>query len=68
MGEEVKEVKFPYTVNVDNAKLNDNKCCSEVSNYTGFSFFRCSKEVKEYIDGIGFCGIHAKSIKNWRKK
>ena len=59
---------FPYTVKVGYAKLNDWICCSEVSDHTGYHFWRCNRKVKETISGIGFCGIHARSIKRWRLK
>ena len=57
---------FPYSVEIKYAKYNDDRCCSEVSDHTGFHFYRCKHKVKETIDGIGFCGIHARSIKKWR--
>lgn len=55
--------KFPFTVNIEYAKLNDRRCCKEVSDHTGFHFRRCSCRVKEVIEGIGLCGIHARSVK-----
>lgn len=55
--------RFPYTVKEEYFKLNDNQCCSEVGTWF---FHRCPKKVKEFIDGVGFCGIHARSIKHWR--
>jgi len=57
---------FPYTVNDEWAKLKDGKCCHQITDHTGFHFFRCDKKVKVFIDEIGFCGIHARSIKHWR--
>jgi len=59
---------FPYTVKMEYAKLNDERCCSKVSDHTGFHFRRCTKKTKKYIDGVGFCGIHARSIKKWQEK
>jgi len=59
---------FPYLVREKYAKLNDGKCCYEMSDRTGFHFYRCSKKAKKYIDGIGFCGIHARSVERWRKQ
>lgn len=58
---------FPYTVEEGYANLKDGLCCHTVTDHTGFHFYRCSKKVKEYIDGVGLCGIHARSVKIWRK-
>jgi len=58
---------FPYLVKEKYAKLKDGICCHEKTDHTGFHFFRCDKKIKEYIDGVGFCGIHAGSVKKWRK-
>ena len=58
---------FPYTVNEEYAKLKDNRCCSTYMP-DGWRSIRCSRKVKETIDGIGFCGIHARKIKKWRSE
>lgn len=58
---------FPYTVNEDYAKLKDNRCCC-TSMPDGWHSVRCKRQVKTIIDRIGFCGIHTRSILNWRKK
>lgn len=55
---------FPYTVKEENIK-DDGKCCDSVSP-SGWHRYRCGNPVKEIIDGVGFCGIHARSIKKWR--
>ncbi len=57
--------KFPYTITITYAKLKDKQCCAVTGTW---HFRRCRYKVKEYIDGIGLCGIHARSVKNWRKK
>ena len=56
---------FPYTVNQEYVKLNDGICCNTVSQ-DSWHWHRCTKKVKELIDGVGFCGIHARSIKIWK--
>jgi len=56
--------KFPYTIKIEYAKLKDKRCCAETGTWY---FYRCKHKVKEYIDGIGLCGIHARNVKNWRK-
>ena len=58
---------FPYTVEEKYVELNDGKCCHTIPDYTGFYQRRCSRPVKEVIDGVGLCGIHARSVKKWRK-
>ncbi len=58
---------FPYTVNVEFSKLDDGRCCNQTTDHTGFHFFRCNHPAKAEIDGVGFCGIHARSIKRWRE-
>lgn len=57
---------FPYTVVEKYAKFPDGRCCNEMCDRTGFYFHRCKRKVKEYIDGVGFCGIHARSVRKWR--
>lgn len=64
---EMKKARFPYTVKVAFAKLDDGRCCSSVSTYAGYMWYRCSYKEKEKIDGVGLCGIHANSLKRWRK-
>ena len=63
----VKMERFPYTVNEEYAKLNDSRCCDTYMP-DGWHSERCSKKIKEVIDGIGFCGVHARAIKKWRTK
>ena len=58
---------FPYYVKEKWATLKDNICCCQVSDHSGFYFHRCKHKVKEYIDKVGFCGMHARSIKKWRE-
>jgi len=57
--------KFPYTVKEEYMKLNDNRCCDTYMP-DGWHIVRCKNKVKETIDEIGFCGIHARAIKKWR--
>ena len=57
---------FPNTVKEEYSKLNDGICCKEVFDHTGYHLHRCHRKVKETIDGVGFCGFHARSVKKWR--
>ena len=61
-------MRFPYNVNKRYIALNDNKCCYDVADRTGFHFYRCTSPVKKIIDGVGFCKKHANGIKKWRGK
>lgn len=58
---------FPYTIREEYAKLDDGKCCAMVSEQ-GWHFTRCQKAAKKAIDGVGLCGIHARSVEHWRKQ
>jgi len=60
--------KFPYTVKQSYAQLKDERCCYQISDHTGFHFFRCPKPATKKIDEVGLCGVHARSIKIWRRK
>ena len=62
----MEEPRFHYKIKKEYAVLNDGKCCQQVTDYTGFHFFRCKSKAKEVIDGIGLCGKHANSLKKWR--
>ena len=63
-----KKPRFPYTVKIKYAKLEDDQCCWQKSDHTGFHFFRCPKPIIRKIDNVGLCGIHANSVEIWRKK
>ena len=63
----MKDKLFPYTIKERYAVLNDGRCCAQVSDHTGFHFFRCDKKEKEKIDGVGLCGIHSRMVKKWRE-
>jgi hypothetical protein len=60
------EPKFPYTVKKEYMRLDDNLCCHTIPEGPWHTA-RCNKSVKQIIDGIGLCGIHARSVLNWRK-
>jgi len=58
---------FPYSVKDEYAKLNDGQCCSEVWGEGSWQHHRCRAKAKECIDGVGLCGTHIRSLKEWRK-
>jgi hypothetical protein len=59
---------FPYNVKDEYIKLNDGDCCVEMSDRTGWHFYRCHRKASKQIDGVGLCGIHNRMVENWRKK
>jgi hypothetical protein len=63
----MEEPRFPYTVKRSLASLNDGICCHTVS-IDSWHTRRCNKKLKQTLDGIGLCGIHARSVLNWRKQ
>jgi len=59
---------FPYFVEEKYVSLNDGRCCAERVDVTGYHFRRCRLKASRTMDGVGFCGIHARSVEKWRKQ